>query len=115
MEKEEIWKYITKPEYSKFYKVSTKGSIKNIKTQKIISQHIRNGYKAVCLYSPDTKKKNTYNVHRLVSEAFIPIIDNKLFINHKDGIFWKILNGFLQKKILNMLLKQNYIKLILKL
>jgi hypothetical protein len=85
MEKEEIWKYITKPEYSKFYKVSTKGSIKNIKTQKIISQHIRNGYKAVCLYSPDTKKKNTYNVHRLVSEAFIPIIDNKLFINHKDG------------------------------
>ena len=45
MEKEEIWKYITKPEYSKFYKVSTKGSIKNIKTQKIISQHIRNGYK----------------------------------------------------------------------
>lgn len=84
MEKE-IWKFVTKPQYSKFYKVSNKGNVKNIKTQNIISQHIRNGYKAINLYSPDTKKKNTYNVHRLVSEAFIPTIDEKLFINHKDG------------------------------
>jgi hypothetical protein len=81
----EIWKFVTKSQYSTFYEVSTKGNVKNIKTGKIIAQHIRNGYKAINLYSPETKKKNTYNVHRLVSEAFIPILDDKLFVNHKDG------------------------------
>jgi hypothetical protein len=81
----EIWKSISKLEFSKYYEVSTKGNVKNTISEKICSQHVRNGYKAICLYSPDTKKKNTVNVHRLVAETFLPNIDKKSFVNHKDG------------------------------
>jgi len=81
----EIWKPISKIEFSDYYEVSINGEIKNIISKKICSQHIRNGYKAVSLYNPETKKKNTSNVHRLVGESFIENPDNKSFINHKDG------------------------------
>jgi hypothetical protein len=81
----EIWKSITKPGFSDYYYISTKGNIKNVTTGKICAQHIRNGYKAVCLYNPDTQKKNTSNIHRLVAGAFILNTDNKPFVNHKDG------------------------------
>jgi hypothetical protein len=81
----EIWKSITKVDFTNYYEVSTNGNIRNIKTKKICSQHVRNGYKAVCLYNPVTKKKNTSNIHRLVAETFLPNYKNKNFVNHKDG------------------------------
>lgn len=82
---EEIWKPINKANYEKYFEVSTKGNVKSVKSGKILSQHIRNGYKAVCVSNWELQIKNTYNVHRLVSEAFLPLTTSKMFVNHKDG------------------------------
>lgn len=79
------WKPITKEEFAQFNMVSNQGQVKNYKN-KILPQHLRNGYNAVSLYNPDTKKSNTSNVHRLVALAFVPNPEKKKFVNHKNGI-----------------------------
>jgi hypothetical protein len=82
-----IWKNISINEFSKYYQISTNGDIKNTSSNKIISQHMRNGYKAVCLYNPETKKKKTYNVHSIVAYTYLINEDNNnLCINHIDGV-----------------------------
>jgi hypothetical protein len=79
------WKPISKEGFAEFNKVSDQGQVKNYK-DKILPQHLRNGYYAVSLYNPKTKKSSTSNVHRLVALAFVPNPDNKKFVNHKNGI-----------------------------
>ena len=44
----------------------------------------KDGYNIVNLWK--NKKKKTIKVHRLVAEAFIPNLDNKQYINHKNAI-----------------------------
>lgn len=47
------------------------------------------GYLAVSLWDSSkrgSKKRKTFLVHRLVAETFIPNIENKPTVNHKDGI-----------------------------
>ena len=44
----------------------------------------KDGYNIVNLWK--NKKKKTIKVHRLVAEAFIPNLDNKPYINHKNAI-----------------------------
>jgi len=78
------WKPVHIPEYS-FYEISTRGDIRNTKSNYIIATHIRNGYEACCLYSPQTKKKHTYNVHILMKYTFFEGDDMEKLINHKDG------------------------------
>lgn len=41
------------------------------------------GYPSVCLYR-DGKKRTVY-IHRILAELFLPRVDGKNFINHKDG------------------------------
>ena len=57
------------------------GNFKHIlKPERLLTKTINNrGYYSIRIMN------KTYMVHRLVAQAFIPNIDNKPFVNHKDG------------------------------
>ena len=75
----EFWKPILG--YEKYYQVSNKGRIKNIKTKRILKPRVHsNGYLRVCLAYKGIKDKY---IHRLVLEAFIAP-SNGLECNHID-------------------------------
>ena len=65
------------------YMVSDKGRVYSFKTDRYLSPRNHSaGYSAVML----SKDGVTYEklIHRLVAEAFIPIADSTLVVNHKD-------------------------------
>lgn len=66
------------------YEVSDLGEVRNIKTGHVLKQKLRNGYAAVNLSNEGVV--TTYNVHRLVAEAFLSNSDKKEQVNHKDEI-----------------------------
>ena len=80
----EIWEDIEG--YEGLYQVSNLGRTKRLykndkeKILKLMSD--RKGYLRVDLYKEG--KRKTYTVHRLVAQAFIPNLENKLEVNHKD-------------------------------
>ena len=85
----EIWKDIKG--YEGLYQVSNFGRIKkirfinnvcNIEKEHLRKLNVRNGYYIIQLSKNGARK--SHQVHRLVAEAFIPNIENKPFINHKD-------------------------------
>ena len=64
------------------YTVSSTGSIKRIKTGKLIRQGDVNGYKNVCLSK--NGKHHYFRVHRMVAELFLKKTGE--VVNHKNGI-----------------------------
>ena len=91
----EVWKKLP---YSNEYEVSNLGRIRHlylnrydINTGKInkinkityIKPTLRGGYARIRIYNSRNKFK-TYQVHRLVAEAFLPNPNNYPIINHKD-------------------------------
>lgn len=93
---DEIWKPI--PEYENIYEISNLGRVRTAKgkttesvrhgtrvwNQRILKQKTdKGGYKRVTLWK--NKSGKDFLVHRLVGFAFIPQINGKEFINHKDG------------------------------
>lgn len=78
------WKDIKN--YEGLYKISSLGEIKNLKhkKEKEVKQVLqKTGYLKVILIKD--KKPKAFYVHRLVAQAFIPNIENKSQVNHKDG------------------------------
>ena len=92
----EIWKDI--PDYEGLYQASNLGRIKSLKRyvitkhgyqlpviQKILKQRTSNcGYKRVELNR--NGKGKLYSVHRLVAKTFLKDYNEKLQVNHKNGI-----------------------------
>ena len=66
------------------YAVSSSGKIRNNKTGKLRKfRKEKHGYLSVDLWNKNYMKR--LKVHRLVAVAFIPNLDNKPQVNHKDG------------------------------
>ena len=70
--------------YEGLYKVSNLGKVKSLRTNKLLSPGVSQGYLYVALYKE--KKRRNKQVHRLVAEAFIPNIEGFPLINHKDEV-----------------------------
>lgn len=70
------------------YEISNMGrvrSTKRYKEGKILALNTnKRGYVSICLWKNNVGK--TYRLHRLVALAFIPKIEGKELINHKNGI-----------------------------
>ncbi len=70
------------------YEVSNFGRIKRTRATThpthILKQNVIRGYCNVCLCKSNIK--STHRVHRLMAFAFLPVIKDKPYINHKDGV-----------------------------
>lgn len=93
--KNEIWKPV--PGYEGFYEVSSIGRVRSVdhyvnsgngrklRKGRVLSQSISiHGYYFVHLSKINKQKSPT--VHRLVALAFHPNPENKICVNHKDGV-----------------------------
>ena len=93
---EEIWKPIEG--YEEYYSVSNKGRVKSndrkvwngfgyyLKKERILKNVLNpsTGYYHVVLCNGNGDK-NTYTIHKLVAEAFVPKPEKNVEVNHKDG------------------------------
>lgn len=82
--KKELWKPINIDIFYDNYDVSNTGNVRNNKTKRNLSQHIRSGYKATSLTIKG--KSHTQIVHRLVALTFLyDTYEEGYVVNHKDG------------------------------
>ncbi len=65
------------------YEVTSNGEIYNVTTKQKLKPRINNGYNVINLTINGVRKG--FTLHRLVAEAFIPKIEGKDYVNHKNG------------------------------
>ena len=81
----ELWKEI--PDTNSMYYVSTYGRVYSMHKERLMKLHINDaGYQYIRYREISTNKERNKKVHRLVAQAFIPNQDNKVEVNHIDGI-----------------------------
>lgn len=80
--------------YEGIYKISNLGKVKSLERvtkipnsyrkekEKILKASVRSGYYVVNLRKNNIRK--SYQIHRLVAQAFIPNPENKSYVNHID-------------------------------
>ncbi|HHB2481296.1 TPA: NUMOD4 domain-containing protein [Bacillus cereus] len=88
----EIWKPVLG--FEGLYEISNTGSVKSLERIRSNGTRFKEfikkqstekmGYNTVTMTDKDGKKR-TLKVHRLVAEAFIPMVDGKDIVNHKNG------------------------------
>ncbi|MBS4207470.1 NUMOD4 motif-containing HNH endonuclease [Bacillus sp. FJAT-50079] len=81
----ELWKTI---EGASAYEVSNLGRVrrKAKKDGSCLKPTVNgSGYETVKLKQDENGKYRTHYLHRVVAEAFIPNLENKIDVNHKDG------------------------------
>src|SRR4249920_2210717 len=93
----EIWKDI--PGFGSLYQISDQGNarvkerlLNNLQSksgfgkrnEKALKPFYRSGYARIILKFESDRQ--TFSVHRLVAQAFIPNPDNKPQVNHKNGV-----------------------------
>ena len=72
-------------DFEGLYEVNNLGQVKNLKTNRILkTQILKIGYNSVTLCK--NSKLTTKYIHRLISMAFIPNLQNKIEVNHINGI-----------------------------
>lgn len=87
---QEIWKNI--PWFEGRYQASNIGNIKsfydnkNKYREKILKQSYCKWYLIISIRENSLTIRKNYKVHRLIAKTFIPNIENKLFVNHKNWI-----------------------------
>ena len=75
----ELWKKITElPNYE----ISSHGSIRHIRNKKLLKLYKNNYYQVSITVQGKSK---AFKIHRLVAKAFLPNVENKPYVNHKDG------------------------------
>lgn len=92
--KKEIWRPIA--DYENSYEVSNRGGVRSkdrsVSNGKVLYEkkghamklsNTTTGYYKIALYK--NGKRSEFKVHRLVAAAFIPRVEGKNLINHKDG------------------------------
>ena len=78
---EEIWKPVVG--YEDHYEVSSLGNIRRKKSGRM--RRIDNAPIYPTILLSVNGKHKTFRVHRLVAKAFLPLIEGKTHVNHKNG------------------------------
>lgn len=81
----ENWKDVVG--YEEYFMISSKGRIYSKRSSKILKQTVgKTGYFTLATRIGGRKGLAVcFKIHRLVAEAFIPVPEGKVEVNHKDG------------------------------